>query len=209
MAFTSRPFSAQPFSARRLPIASGGGGGGIVIVDTTTEAGFAAWTFSRAAKLNAWAWHGLGTTESAKINSWASLGKSVYLRRDGDTYLYVFRPDVFLASTDTNNESLSVHAQTQWMDFGKPGMRKSLYGMDFDGLNVTAVEVYVSENGGRSGTLADTILVNSNQSGWTYSGELLPVDADGTEFMLRMIGDPNLEVQINRFTLYWESLGDN
>ena len=84
---------------------------------------------------------------------------------------------------------------------------RALTGLDFDGLNVESVLVYVSEDGDRIGQLADTILVGSAQGGWTYSGGVLPVDAAGTEFKLRFVGDANLEVQVNRLTIYFDDLG--
>ena len=131
----------------------------------------------------------------------------MYLRRDGDTSIYVMTPDVYFLDGETNQESQAVYAETQWLDFGKPGSLKSLSGIDFDGVNITSVEIYVSVDGDRDGTLADTILVGSAQSGWTYSGGVLPVNAAGTEFKLRFVGDPNLEVQVNRLTLYFDDLG--
>jgi len=195
-AFTSRPFSAGQIPARQVLLAASAG-----------EYGWSAWTYSKTAKLNAWAWHGLGVTGTANINAWAQLGNSVYLRKDGDDGIHLMQPDVFLLESDTNTESLAVYAETQWLDFGKPGDLKGLTGIDFDGLNVVRVEVYVSVDGDRSGTLADTILVGDAQGGWTYSGGILPVNAASTEFKLRFVGDPNLETQVNRLTLMWEDMG--
>jgi len=100
-----------------------------------------------------------------------------------------------------------VVAETQWLDFKAPGNLKALTGMDFDGVNVLTVEILVSINGGRDGTLADTINVASAGGGWSYGGDVLPIEASGTEFKLRFIGDPDREVQINRLTLYYDDLG--
>mgnify|MGYP002128954264 CR=1 FL=1 len=131
----------------------------------------------------------------------------IYVRRDDDELFYVLRPNSYFEATDDNPESSKVYAETQWLDFGKPGNLKALTGLDFDGLNVESVLVYVSEDGDRIGQLADTILVGSAQGGWTYSGGVLPVDAAGTEFKLRFVGDANLEVQVNRLTIYFDDLG--
>lgn len=201
MSFSVASFASIPFSAG-YPLSHP-----TLLSSSLGEYGWAAWTYSKTAKLNAWAWHGLGSNSTANINAWAQLGGAMYLRRDGDQALYYLRPDVFFEDTETNAESQLVYAETQWLDFGKPGNLKSLTGMDFDGVNVTAVQIYVSENGGRTGTLADTIEVGSAQSGWTYSGDVLPVDAAGTEFRLRFVGDADLEVQINRVTIYFDDLG--
>ncbi|MBX3610393.1 MAG: hypothetical protein KF871_10915 [Hydrogenophaga sp.] len=194
--FSSRPFSASPIPARQIAVYAREG-----------EFGWAAWTYSRQAKLNAWAWHGLGEAGDSNINAWAQLSNSMYLRRENNLGLYSMRPDVFFADGEANDESQSVVAETQWLDFKAPGNLKALTGMDFDGLNVQAVEVYVSVNGGRSGSLADTVLVGNANGGWTYNGEVLPVEAAGTEFKLRFIGHPDLEVQVNRLTLYYDDLG--
>jgi len=194
--FSSRPFSSGPIPER-----------GIAVYARLGEFGWAAWTYSRQAKLNAWAWHGLGDSGTSNINAWAQLGNSMYLRRENSLALYSMRPDVFFADDEDNDESTSVVAETQWLDFKAPGNLKALTGMDFDGMNVVSVEIYVSVNGGRDGALADTVAVGSASAGWTYSGEVLTVQASGTEFKLRFVGDPKREVQINRLTLYWDDLG--
>lgn len=201
MSFASSPFASIPLAsstptARTTLLASSAG-----------EYGWAAWTYSKTAKLNAWAWHGLGPTGTANICAWAQLGNSMYLRRDGDEAIYTMQSEVWFDDDDTNNESQSVYAETQWLDFGKPGSFKALDGIDFDGVNVTSVDVYVSVDGDRTGTLAETILVGSSQDGWTYSGGVLPITVAGTEFKLRFNGDPDLEVQINRLTVYWSDMG--
>lgn len=201
MSFASAPFAALPFAAS-APLAHPS-----LLASSAGEYGWAAWTYSKTAKLNAWAWHGLGATGTANICAWAQLGGSMYLRRDGDESIYVLTPDVYFLDGETNAESQSVYAETQWLDFAKPGSLKSLDGIDFDGVNVVSVDVYVSENGGRDGTLAETILVGSSQDGWTYSGGVLPLTVAGTEFKLRFNGDPDLEVQVNRLTLYFTDLG--
>jgi hypothetical protein len=170
------------------------------------EFGWASWSYSRQAKLNAWTWNGIGALGA--INSWATLGNVIYVRDETDTYIYAMQADVFFADGETNSESTTVEATTQWLDFGKPGKKKALAGMDFDGKDITAVEIYVSENGGRDGVLAASIAVSDNDGGWTYNGELIPLEEVGsaTEFMLRFIGDPDVEVQINRVTLWYDEV---
>ena len=113
-AFTSRPFSSGQIPARQTLLAA-----------TNGEYGWSAWTYSKTAKLNAWAWHGLGVTGTANINAWSQLGNSVYLRRDGDQSLYLMQPDVYFLASETNSESQAVYAETQWLDFGKPGDMKA------------------------------------------------------------------------------------
>lgn len=201
MSFSSSPSASIPFSSG-APLAHP-----TLLGSALGEYGWAAWTYSRTAKLNAWAWHGLGTTGTANICAWGQLGGSMYLRRDGDTSVYVMTPSVYFLDGETNQESQAVYAETQWMDFGKPGSLKSLSGIDFDGVNITSVGIYVSENGDRIGTLAETILVGSAQDGWTYSGGVLPITVAGTEFKLRFNGHPDLETQVNRLTLIWDDLG--
>ena len=173
------------------------------------EYGWAAWVYSKTAKLNAWSWHGLGATSLANIDSWATLGTSIYMRREGLTSLYVMQPDTFIGELEANSESPNVYAETQWLDFGKPGILKSLTGIDFDGQNVIRVEVYVAIGGSRIGELADIAEVGSSQGGWTYSTEVIPVTASGTEFKLRFVGDPDAEVQVNRVTCNFDDLGAN
>ena len=201
MTLMASPFSARPFSASTRYARS------TTVVVVTALSGWAAWTYSKTAKLNAWAWHGLGTDITARIYGWAALGNNLYLRRASVEPMYVMTPDVFFAASDTNVESNQVFADTQWLDFGKPGRLKALTGLDFDGVNVTSVAIYGSVNGDRVGALMESVAVGSAQAGWTYSGGIIPVNVAGTEFKLRFIGDGNLEVQINRLTFHWDDLG--
>lgn len=194
--FNASPFGTRPYSADRQ-----------ILPRFAAQYGWAAWTFSRSAKLNAWAWHGLSATSTGYIHAWAGLGGSVYMRRDGIDALYVMKPDTYVGATETSTESNTCFAETQWLDFGKPGELKSMSGFDFDGKNVLRVEVYTAPGGDRAGQLSETIQVSGSQAGWTYSGDVLPAQSHGTEFKLRFVGDPNLEVQINRLTIYFDSLG--
>jgi hypothetical protein len=188
----SRPLVAAPTLPRPHQIAAANG-----------EFGWTAWSFSRQAKLNAWSWHGLG---GASVFAMATLGNTVYIRKDADSYVHAITPDVFFNAGDENTESASVEATTQWLDFGKPGKMKALTGIDADVQNVTAIEVYVSEDGSRDGVLSETVAIGSNQDGWTYSGEVIPLESAGTEFKLRIVGDGNLEAQVNRITLYFTEI---
>jgi hypothetical protein len=190
----SRPLATSPRPRTFRPAAPSG------------EYGYAAWSFSKQAKLNSWSWHGIGAL--LNVQAWATLGNVVYLRNETDNFVYALQADTFMEEAEVNSESTSVEATTQWLDFGKPGRMKALTGIDFDGLNVSAIEVYVSENGGRTGTLAGSIPISDNNGGWTYNGEIIPMEGVGaaTEFMLRFVGDGNREVQINRMTLYFDEV---
>jgi hypothetical protein len=189
----SRALAASPRLPRAFTIA---------VIDG--ESGWAAWSYSRQAKLNAWAWHGIG--QMGRINSWATLGNAIYMRNEGDQFIYVMQPDVFLAEADENAESTSVEATTQWLDFGKPGKLKALTGIDFDGVGIETVEVYLSVDGDRAGTLAESVSIGDNQGGWTYSGEIIPLSVCGTEFKIRFVGNGNTEAQVNKMTLHWDEL---
>lgn len=175
---------------------------------TSMEYGWLAWSYSRQAKLNAWAWHGAGGSPRAKVLGWASVGNRIYMRSDKEPYLLVMTPEVFAQDQTETGAYAQCAMQTQWLDFGKPGKRKSLVGIDIDAKNVTSIGVRVSAGGNRDGITADSILVGSAQDGWTYSGEMLPVNADGTEFRVTFSGGGIGEVQINRFTLHWVPLDD-
>lgn len=194
--FSSTPSSAGPRLAR--PTAT---------VARAGEYGWASWIFSKQAKLNAWSWSGLGPSGRANIHAWAQLRNTMYLRRDNDQGLYVMRPDVFFDPLEPNDESQSVYAETQWLDFGKPGRLKAITGIDFDGVHVESVEFYIAVDGARSGVPVLTVPVGDAQDGWTYSGGTIPLDLASTEVKLVFVGDPKQEVQINRFTLYWDDLG--
>jgi hypothetical protein len=174
------------------------------------EFGWAAWSFSRQAKLNAWAWHGLGVNG---IFAWAALGNCVYVRKDNDTAVHVMQEDVYLGEDDASSDSTSVEATTQWLDFGLAGKTKALNGMDLDVLGVTEVEVYVfipnpDDPRDRTGTLAASYSLTDAESGWTYNGEVIPTEDVGsaTEFMLKFIGDGNQKVEINRVTFYFDEV---
>lgn len=165
------------------------------------EFGWAAWSFSRQAKLNAWAWHGLG---QANILAAAVLGNSVYVRKDTDDNLHVMTPDSFYAEGEVSTDSDSVVAATQWLDFGSPSQTKALYGFDFDAENIIAVEVYIPDRGNRDGVLAETVQVAAADGGWTYDGELIPVSVTSTAFKLRFIADGLKEAKLNKVSLHWE-----
>jgi hypothetical protein len=195
----ARPLAATPRLPRPFALAAVSG-----------EYGFAAWSFSRQSKLNAWSFHGLG---GDTLYAMATLGNYVYARRDGTDFVDALLPNTFYAEGDTNTESTSVEAVTQWLDFGKPGKLKALTGIDMDVLGVETVEIYVfipnpDDPRDRTGTLASSLSLVDADGGWTYNGELISTEDVGaaTEFQLRFVGEANREVQINRLTLYWDDV---
>jgi hypothetical protein len=194
----SAPLSSRPLtSSPRLPRS-------FTVSAIDGEYGWAAWSYSRQAKLNAWAWHGVGALDN--VVNWATLGSAIYMRSESDDAVYMMQPDTFLRDGEENVESTGVEATTQWLDFGKPGRMKALTGIDVDCQNVESVEIYVSAGGNREGHLSETVAIGSNQDGWTYSGDVIPLESAGTEFMLRFIGAAGAEVQVNRLSLHWDEL---
>jgi hypothetical protein len=188
----TRPLASSPRLPRPFRPASVAG-----------EFGWAAWSFSRQAKLNAWGWHGLG---GGDLYAMATLGNVVYVRKSEDGYMHALNPDVFYADGEVSTESQSVEAMTQWLDFGQPGKGKALTGIDFDGVGIDTIEVYIAEAGNRDGVLAESIPIGSNDGGWTYNGEVVPLEVAATEFKLRFIGRADIEATVNRLTLYWEPI---
>jgi hypothetical protein len=193
----TRPLASSPRLPRPFRPASVAG-----------EFGWAAWSFSRQAKLNAWGWHGLG---GGDLYAMTTLGNVVYVRKSEDGYMHALNPDVFYADGEVSTESQSVEATTQWLDFGQPGKTKTITGIDIDALGVQAVEVYVfipnpEDRRDRTPTLAATIPLGDAESGWTYNGGVIATEdvGAGTEFMLRFICESGQEATINRLTLYWE-----
>lgn len=187
-----RPLVAAPLLPRPFSVAA-----------SDAEYGWAAWSFSRQAKLNAWSWHGLG---ASNLHAWAVLGNCMYVRKESDSFVHVMLPDVFIGSDATSTDSDSVEATTQWLDFGKVGKLKALEGIDADCQNVTAIEVYISTDGGRTGELAASLPIGDNRGGWTYNGEVIPISLAATEFKLRFVCDPLAEAQVNRVSLHWTPL---
>lgn len=195
-----RPLASQPKTPRPFRVAAQSG-----------EYGYAAWSYSRQAKLNAWSWHGIGAL--LNVSGWANLGNAVYARNEADSYVYVMLQDTFLAEADTNHESTSVEATTQWLDLGKPSKMKALTGLDMDALGVTDIDIYgfipnPANPRDRTPTLLASIPLSDAASGWTYSGEVIPLEEVGaaTEFMLRFRCDANQECQLNRFTIHFEEV---
>jgi hypothetical protein len=194
----SSPLASRPLTtSARLPRP-------FAVAPMSGEYGYAAWSFSRQAKLNAWGWHGVGNL--GNVMAWATLGNAIYLRDDVDTAVHVLQPDTFLADTDTNAESTSVLATTQWLDMGKPTQTKALDGFDFDCVGIQAVNVYIPVDGDRAGTLAASVPVSTADGGWTYNGQVIPVGIAATAFKLEFIGAPNTECQVNRLTLHYSEL---
>lgn len=173
------------------------------------EDGWLAWTYNRQAKLNAWAMHGSNGPPRAQIKGWAALGGRVYMRNNLDDYLMVMNKGVYTAEQiggSFNPVTGSVY--TQWLDFKLPGRIKQITGIDFDTKNVSSMTVFMAVNGDRTGYAAVDVPILSNQSGWTYSGEIIPVEAAGTEFKFGFTGMGSVvESQINRMTVYFEDLG--
>jgi hypothetical protein len=166
--------------------------------------GWASWSYSRQAKLNAWSAH----SAAAKISAWTTLGSTVFSRSDGDDYLMMMQPEVFGdEQVGAASAPYTAEMETQWLDMKKPGVRKTLNAIDFDGVNVSTVQIYASVDGNRDGVLLDTVSVGSNQAGWTYSGGMIPVQADGTEFKLKFIGTAGQDVQVNKVTLHYDEAG--
>lgn len=188
----TRPLAAAPRLPRPYKVAAVAG-----------EFGWAAWSFSRQAKLNAWAWHGLG---QANILGAAVLGNSVYVRKDTDDNLHVMTPDSFYAEGEVSTDSLSCEATTPWLDMGQPARTKALTGIDMDARGITAVEVYISEGGDRTGVLAETIPIGDADGGWTYNSEVVPVTVMATEFKLRFIFDNLGEAALHRLSLHWDAV---
>lgn len=199
--FASIPFASIPFSTS-APLAHP-----TLLASSAGEYGWAAWTYSKTAKLNAWAWHGLGGTGTANVTAWAQLGGAMYLRRDGSEEIYRISPGTFLAEVAVNTESSSVYAETQWLDFKLPGKLKGITGMDFDGEGIESVDFFMAVDGSRVGV--PVLSLQLSQDGWTYSGGTLPVELASTEFKLRFVGHPNTDVRVSRFTIYFDDLGQN
>jgi hypothetical protein len=170
------------------------------------EYGWLSWSYSRQAKLNAWSWHGAGGTPRAKVKGWASLGNRMFMRTDKEPYLLVMTPEVFLTDQTEGASTALCAMTTQWLDFGKPGRRKAIYGIDFDGKNVASISIKSSAGGNRSGQGLGSLQVGDAQGGWTYSGEMLPFEGDGTEFQVSFSGGVTGELQINRFTIHYEDI---
>lgn len=204
IAMNASPF-AQYWIAAPSYWSSGAPGGAIVN-------GWATWSYSRSAKLNAWATHGAGGGGTyCAINAWATLAQRCYMRHSMDTYLMAMTPDVFTGEEVGIGAGASITAaaaQTQWLDFKAPGRMKIITGIDCDVQNVYQIQVISSENGVRTGTVVIDVPVGSNQSGWTYSGQVIPVEAAGTEFQFNFVSSSTAaETQVNRMTVYYEDLG--
>lgn len=170
---------------------------------TGVEYGWLAWSFSRQAKLNAWSWNGAGGSPRAKVTGWASLGNRMFLRTDKEPYLLVMTPDVYGSEAVETGASALCAMTTQWLDFGKPGRRKAITGIDFDGKNILTISISTSAGGDRNGQLLGSLQVGDAQGGWTYSGELLPFEGDGTEFRVSFSGGVTGELQLNKMTIHY------
>lgn len=133
------------------------------------------------------------------VDDWCLGGDSLYLR-SGD-YIHVMREDVLGDEIAPGFvEPVVGEIQWPWLDFGQPGVTKSLYGFDIVGTADVAVSFGYDQSNG--GYFTDPYTVPAD----TVPGMVIPMPLSAPSFSVRLTYDGSQAWQWNAFSLYLQDL---
>lgn len=132
-------------------------------------------------------------------DEWCFAGESLYVR-SGD-YIHVLDDEVLGDEVlPSDIRPFDGMIQWAWLDFGQPGVTKSLYGFDVVGLgNVSVSFGYDQSNGGY---FTDPYTVPAD----TVPGMVIPMPLSAPSLSVRLTYDGTQAWQWNAFTLYLQDL---
>jgi len=133
------------------------------------------------------------------VDDWCIAGDNLYVR-SGDQ-IHVMEEDT-LGDEIYPGESVPITGMIQWpwLDFGMPGVTKSLYGFDVVGLGEVAVQFGYDQTAG--GTFTDPYTVPPD----TVPGMVIPMPLSAPSLSVRLIYDGSEAWQWNAFSLYLQDL---
>lgn len=156
---------------------------------------FFVYSISSVGSVGAWSRY----TFPFDVDDWAISGDDLYLR-SGDE-IHVLNEDV------TGDEVSGVgiqpftgEIQWSWLDFGQPGVTKSLYGFDVVGIGDVSVSFGYDQSNG--GYFTDPYTIPAD----TVPGMVVPMPLSAPSFSVRLTYDGSAAWQWNAFSLYLQDL---
>jgi len=153
------------------------------------------YTMTRVGQVGAWSRY----VFPFAVDDWAIRGDDLYLR-SGD---YIHRMDDEVVGdevTPGNVVPFEGVIQWPWLDFGQPGVTKSLYGFDMVGIGDVAVEFGYDQSNGGAFTDAYTVPAD------TVPGMVIPMPISAPSFSVRLRYSGTEQWQWNAFSLYLQDL---
>lgn len=138
-------------------------------------------------------------TIALNIDEWCIAGDSLYLR-SGD-YIHVF--DEENVGDETGPGIVGEFQgliQWPWLDFGQPGVTKSLYGFDVVGFGDVSIAFGYDQSNG--GYFTDPYTVPAD----TVPGMVVPMPLSAPSLSVRLTYDGSQQWQWNAFSLYLQDL---
>jgi len=133
------------------------------------------------------------------VDDWCLGGDGLYLR-SGD-FIHVLQEDLLGDETDPGTiEPATGLIQWPWLDFGQPGVTKSLYGFDVVGTGDVAVSFGYDQSNG--GYFTDPYAIPAD----TVPGMVIPMPLSAPSLSVRLTYDGTQAWQWNAFSLYLQDL---
>ncbi|WP_312237308.1 hypothetical protein [Stenotrophomonas sp.] len=134
-----------------------------------------------------------------EVDGWCIAGDSLYVR-SGDN-IHVFNDEEVGDEVSVGSIKLfEGMIQWAWLDFGQPGVTKSLYGFDIVGLGDVAVSFGYDQSNG--GYFTDPYTVPAD----TVPGMVIPMPLSAPSYSVRLTYDGTQDWQWNAFSLYLQDL---
>lgn len=171
----------------------GGGGGGEESEGDRTDV--FVYTMTRVGQVGAWSRY----VFPFAVDDWAIRGDDLYLRSGN----YIHRMDDEVVGDEVAPGEIVPFGgmiQWPWLDFGQPGLTKSLYGFDMVGIGDVAVEFGYDQSNG--GAFTDPYTVPAD----TVPGMVIPMPISAPSFSVRLRYSGTEQWQWNAFSLYLQDL---
>lgn len=134
-----------------------------------------------------------------EIDDWAIAGDDLYLR-SGDNIHVLVEDVVGDELPEVGIIPYQGMIQWAWLDFGQPGVTKSLYGFDMVGIGDVAVEFGYDQSNGGAFTEGYTVPAD------TVPGMVIPMPISAPSFSVRLRYSGTEQWQWNAFSLYLQDL---
>lgn len=153
------------------------------------------YTMSRVGQVGAWSRYVFPFV----ISDWAIRGDDLFLRSGN----FIHRIDDEVVGDEVSPGDIRLFEgmiQWPWLDFGQPGLTKSLYGFDMVGIGDVSVEFGYDQSNG--GAFTPPYLVPAD----TVPGMVIPMPLSAPSFSVRLTYDGSQQWQWNAFSLYLQDL---
>lgn len=134
-----------------------------------------------------------------EVDGWCIAGENLYVR-SGDN-IHVFNDEEVGDEVSVGSiELFEGMIQWAWLDFGQPGVTKSLYGFDIVGIGDVSVAFGYDQSNG--GYFTDPYTVPAD----TVPGMVIPMPLSAPSYSVRLTYDGTQAWQWNAFSLYLQDL---